>query len=481
MSDPTRLSLVAAAEAIAKGELSSRELTAACIERAERLQPTLNAFISLDPAGALAEAEAADRAVAAGNMVGPLHGVPLAHKDMYYRAGKVSTCGSKILRDFVPDITSTAISRLERAGAVHLGGLYMTEFAFGGTGHNHHYGPCRNPWNPEHITGGSSSGSGAVTAARIAFGALGSDTGGSIRLPAAANGVFGIKPTQTRVSRYGVMGLSFSLDNVGPLARTARDCARLLGIVAGHDPMDPTSSHEAVPDYEAACLNPDIAGLRIGVPTNYYYEGGDGAVREYMDRSLEVLEQLGATIVEVTVPDHEHLSGLANVISASEGATLHAAWLRERPQDYGPQVRARVETGFAFTATQYLSALQARPSLTARFVESVFGACDVLHAPTINMSLPTIADTDVGDRQGFAEVLGRVTHCTRPINFLGLPSLAVPAGFTGGELPVSFQLIGRPFQEAVLFRMGAAYEAVTDWTNRAPPLIDADSGSAPDG
>ena len=471
MNDPAGLTLVDAADAISRGALSSRELTAACLDRAERLQPVLNAFIAIDREGALQAAAAADEAVARGASLGPLHGIPLAHKDMFYRAGKVSTCGSKILRDFVPDVTATVLARIDAAGALQIGNLFMTEFAFGGTGHNAHFGACRNPWNPDHITGGSSSGSGAVTAARIAFGALGSDTGGSVRLPAAANGVVGIKPTQTRVSRFGAMGLSFSLDTIGPLARTTRDCARLLAVVAGHDPLDPTSSQEPVADYEAACLDPDIRGLRIGVPRNYYDDGGDPPVRQLLDDSLRLFEDLGAEIVTVTVPDHDYLSHLANVVMGSEAATIHGAWLRERREDYGPQVRARIEAGFSYTATQYLATMQIRPRLTARFVEEVFGACDVLHAPTINIALPTVAETDVGDRQGFAEVLSRVTRCTRPINFLGLPSLAMPAGFTAGELPVSFQLIGRPFAEPLLFRVGAAYEAATEWSSRVPSLV----------
>ncbi|MGB7304293.1 MAG: amidase [Burkholderiaceae bacterium] len=467
--------LVDAARAIAGKQISSRELTLAGLARAEKLNPGLNAFISLDPEGALAQADAADNALAQGKGKGKgpglLHGVPLAHKDMFYRVGKVSTCGSKILKDFVPDITSTALSRLEDAGALHLGGLSMAEFAFSGTGHNHHYGAVRNAWNPAHISGGSSSGSGASTGARIVFGALGSDTGGSIRLPAAANGVYGIKPTQTRVSRYGAMGLSFSLDTVGPLARTARDCARLLGVIAGHDPLDGTSSRHPVADYEAACVNPDIKGMRIGVPTNYYYDGADPEVRDRMHDSLKVLADLGAHIIDVEVPLHDCLSDLANVVMASEAATLHGAWLRERPDDYGPQVKARIENGFAFTATQYLSALQRRPQITAEFIDQVFSRCDVLHTPTLNVVLPTIAETDVGAAPGFASVLGRVTHCSRPVNYLGLPSLAVPAGFTIGQLPASFQLIGRPFDEASLFRVGAAYEAATTWTTLMPSLI----------
>ncbi len=471
MNEWLNASLVDVAQAIANKTISSRELTRASIDRAEKLDPILNAFISLDPQGALAQADAADKVLAQGERIGALHGVPLAHKDMYYRAGKVSTCGSKILKDFVPDITSTALTRLDSAGALHLGGLSMAEFAFGGTGHNHHYGACHNAWNPEHISGGSSSGSGASTAARIVFGALGSDTGGSIRLPAAANGLFGIKTTQTRVSRYGVMGLSFSLDNVGPLARTARDCARLLRTIAGHDPLDPTSSREPVPDYEAACINPQIKGLRIGVPTNYYYEESDPEVRESMTASLKVLTDLGAHIVEVNVPDHEELTDLSHVVMTAEAATLHGQWIRERPGDYGPQVKARIENGFGFSATQYLTAMQRRAQITGRFIEQVLGVCDVLHTPTCNVTLPTIAETDVGDQPGFAKVLGRVTRCTRPINYLGLPCLAVPAGFTTGQLPVSYQLIGRPFDEAMLFRIGAAYEAQTPWTRTLPAVV----------
>lgn len=464
-------SLVDTAQAIADKTISARELTTACIERAEQLNPTLNAFISLDPDGALTQADAADAALARQESIGPLHGIPLAHKDMFYRAGQVSTCGSKILKDFVPDITCTALTRLSDAGALHVGGLSMSEFAFSGTGHNHHYGPCHNAWNPAYISGGSSSGSGASTAARIVFGALGSDTGGSIRLPAAFNGVFGIKPTQTRVSRYGAMGLSFSLDNVGPLARNARDCARLLHTIAGFDSLDPTSSRQPVSDYEAACINANINGLRIGVPTNYYYDGADPAVRECMQDSLKVLRDLGAEIVEVKVPDHEYLTDLSHVVMASEAATLHGKWLRERPEDYGPQVRARIENGFGFSATHYLTALQRRSQITARFIDEVFGVCDVLHTPTCNISLPTIAETDVADQPGFAAALARVTHCTRPANYLGLPCLAVPAGFTPGQLPVSFQLVGRPFDEAGLFRVGAAYEAATSWTTKAPPVV----------
>ena len=466
----THLSLAQVAAAIRSGETSSREVTEACIERIERLQGTLNGFISFDPDGAREQAAQADQRLASGAPVGPLHGVPLAHKDMYYRQGYITTCGSKIRRDFRPTYTATVLERLEGAGALNLGGLNMAEFAFGPTGHNAHYGAARNPWNPDYITGGSSSGSGSATGGRLIFGALGSDTGGSIRLPATACGLVGIKPTQTRVSRYGAMGLSFSLDNVGPLARTVQDCARLLAVIAGYDPRDPTSSRQPVPDYEAATQNPNVKGLRIGLPDRFFFDQVDDEVGRRLEETLAVYESLGAQRVPVQMPDQDHLTGLANTLQGSESATLHGAWLRDRPEDYGPQVRARIELGLGYSATQYLHASQARPRIIRQFVTDVFSQCDVLFAPGIPMALPTIEVTDVGDQQGFAQVLAGISRCTRPFNYLGLPSLSVPAGFTSNGLPCGFQLAGRPFSEATLLRVGAAYFDVSRWSENAPAL-----------
>ena len=468
-SELTHMSLVDVAQAIRDGEVSSREVTQACIARIEQHSAQLNCFISFDPQQGLSEADAADAHRAAGKPMGLLHGVPLAHKDMYYRKGVVTTCGSKIRRDFRPDCTATALTRLSNAGALHLGGLNMSEFASSPTGHNSHFGAARNPWNTDYITCGSSSGSGSATAGRLVFGALGSDTGGSIRLPATACGLVGIKPTQTRVSRYGAMGLSFSLDNVGPLTRSVRDCARMLGIIAGHDPLDATSSRRAVADYEAATLNPNIKGLRIGIPTTYYNDVHD-EVASALEQSLVVLESLGAVRVPITVPFHDHLAALGNLVSGTESATLHSAWLRDRPQDYGPQVRARLEMGLSYSATQYLRAIQARPGITRQFVSQVFNSCDVLLVAGIPVPLPTIAETDLEDAQGFAQMLANISRCTRPFNYLALPGLSLPAGFSRNGLPVGFQLVGRPFAEQTLFRAGAAYEQATDWSEQAPPL-----------
>lgn len=466
---PLDLDLVGAAEAIRTRRISSVELTSACIQRIERLQPTLNCFISLQADEALAAARRADSEIANGVVRGPLHGVPLAHKDMLYRAGKVTTCGSKIRKDFVPSYTATVHTRLEAAGALNLGTLNMAEFAFGPTGHNAHWGHCRNPWNPEHITGGSSSGSGSAVAGRLVFGALGSDTGGSVRLPAGICGLVGLKPTQGRVSRYGVMPLSYSLDQVGPLMRSVRDCARIFSVIAGYDPNDPTSSTVPVEDYESR-VSGGVRGIRIGVPTNYFYDGIAGEVRALMEASLEVYRGLGAEIVEVTVPHLDVLDALSNVVMTSEAATIHGDWLRTRPEDYQPQVRHRIMAGLFYPATKYLEALDLRPRIVADVIEAVFGKADVLHAPLLSGSVPRIDETDLGGSPEGHSTVAALTRLTRPLNYLGLPGLSVPAGFSHDGLPASFQLLGRPFAESMLLRVGHAYQMETDWHRQIPQL-----------
>jgi aspartyl-tRNA(Asn)/glutamyl-tRNA(Gln) amidotransferase subunit A len=472
MSELLNMSLVEAADSVASGAVSSVELTKAALLAGESAQTRLNCFIDLWPERALKSAAHADAQRIAGASLGPLHGVPLAHKDMFYRAGEISTCGSKIRADFRPTVTATVLERLDSAGAVTLGTLNMAEFATGPTGHNVHYGACRNPWNSDYITGGSSSGSGAATAARLVFGALGSDTGGSVRLPAAACGLFGMKATQSRVSRYGAMGLSFSLDNIGPLARTARDCARMLGVIAGFDELDSTSSRYPTVNYEAATLNPDIKGLRIGVPRAYFRDEADAQVLDAADNALRVLESLGAVIVDVDIPFADVMARIGGPISGIEALALHRAWMRERPQDYGPQTLARHLSNLAVPAADYLAAVQARPRIIREFVDTVFSQCDVLQAPVFPTAIPTIAHTDVGAGQGFEQMLSALTRNTRPFNFLALPGLSTPAGFCRNGLPLSFQLLGRPFAEAKLLRVGAAYEAATQWTTAPPPSAD---------
>ena len=464
------LGLIEAAEKVRTREVSPVELTQACITRSEAVQPKTNAFISFEAEAALESARVLDSEAAKGHFRGPLHGVPLAHKDLLYRAGKVTTCGSKILGDFVPSYTATVLKRLEAAGAVNLGTLNMAELALGASGRNEHFGHCRNPWNTDHITGGSSSGSGAAVAARSVYGAIGTDTGGSIRLPSAVCGVTGMKPTQTRVSRYGVMPLSYSLDNPGPLARSAADCARLLGVIAGADGDDPTCGSEPVPDYEAGLDGGDLNGVRIGVPTNHYYDHATEQVKAALNASLEVLRGLGATIVEVEVPDHGLYRDLLGVILRAEASGIHARWFAERPQDYSTEVRARIEAGLYMPAVRYLEAMRLRPLLIREFAEAVFARADVLHAPVMPIAVPTLEETDSGVSNDALQVNEGLAWCTRAASFLASPSLAVPCGFADRGLPAGFQIMGQPYSEALLFRIGHAYQGATDWHTRAPDL-----------
>ena len=387
---PNRLSLTEAADAVASGRISAVALLQSCLAAIDAHEATVNATVAIDREGALRQAEAADRAVAAGGRLGTLHGVPLAHKDMYYREGEVSGCGSALRGQFVAERTATVLDRLHAAGSITFARLNMAEFAQNPTGHNRHHGDCHNPWGLPYITGGSSSGSGAAVAARFAFGALGSDTGGSIRLPASACGVTGLKPTQTRVSRAGVMPLSFSADNVGPLTRTARDCARMMRVIAGHDPDDPTSSRETVPEYEAA-LTGDLRGVRVGLVDNPGLAGTDPEVGDAVVAAAAALRARGATVRPITLPHMEAVAAYGGIVSRCEAATIHARWMRERPDDYAVHLSARLYVGYAIPATYYIEALSGRGPLLRAFGAEVFGAVDVFALPTIPTRLPTLA------------------------------------------------------------------------------------------
>ena len=467
-SEPALMSLTAVAQAIAQKHLSSREVTQSCLDRIAQWQPRLNAFMALEAEQALKAADEADAALAKGNAKGVLHGVPLAHKDMYYEAGKVVTCGSKIRRDFVATTTSTALQRIKDAGTVRLGTLQMAEFAYGPTGHNSHYGPVHNPWNVDHITGGSSSGSGSAVAARLTFAALGSDTGGSVRMPAHFCGVTGLKTTVGRVSRAGAMPLSQSLDTVGPLAQSAEDCALLMGLMAGADPQDPTAVTLPVPDYIAATKG-SLKGLRIGVPTAFYVDDLDAEVARVLDETVATLKREGAEILKVELPDQRQLSSASQLVLAVEAAAFHKRWMIERLEDYGAQVRMRLENGLAVPAVTYLEAMRWRgPALSAH--NAAVAGVDAVIAPVSPIPAPTIAESDVGGGPGAEAVIQRLTRFTRPVNYLGVPSLSIPSGFSRSGLPVGMQLIGRSFDEATLLRIGAAFQRATDFHARVPNL-----------
>ena len=464
--EPALMSLTAVAKAIAEKRLSSREVTQSCLDRIAKWNSKLNAFMAIEADEALEAADSADAALAKGGPKGALHGVPLAHKDMYYDAGKVVTCGSLIRRDFVATTTSTALQRLKDAGSIRLGSLQMSEFAYGPTGHNAHYGAVRNPYGLDHITGGSSSGSGSAVAARLTFAALGSDTGGSVRMPAHFCGVTGLKTTYGRVSRAGAMPLSQSLDTVGPLARTAEDCALLLGLMAGADPEDPTASTAPVPNYLAA-TTASIRGVKIGVPTAFYVDDLDPAVAKSLDDTIAVLRREGADIMKIELPDQRQLSAACQLVLAAEATAFHKRWLIERPQDYGAQVLMRLQNGLAIPAVTYLEAMRWRGSALAAHIAATSRVHAML-APAAPVPAPTIAESDIGNSPGAEAVIQRLTRFTRPINYLGLPSLSIPAGFTGKGLPIGMQLIGRSFEEATLLTIGAAFQRATDFHERVP-------------
>jgi len=419
----------------------------ACRARIERWQPRINAFISQE---SIVEKP--------GN--GPLSGIPLAHKDMFYRAGKVSNCGSTIRRGWVASETSTALERLDAAGALQIGTLNMSEFAYGPTGHNDHWGDCRNPWNPDYIAGGSSSGSGAAVAARLVFGALGSDTGGSIRIPAAACGVTGLKTTWGRVSRHGAMPLSHSLDTIGPLARSAEDCARILQAIAGFDPRDPVSSRDPVDDYVLKLKKTD---LKIAVSTGWIERHAEPEVASAV---------LGAArffrAVEAEPPAFDTLSAHCITVMQSEASAQHAQWMRERPGDYSSAVRARLEAGFAVPAAAYLEALRLRGAWLERFCSTTLAGADLYLLPAMTCRVPTREQTGPRGGPDMPRLLAEVTRLTRWVNYLGVPALVLPCGFDSRGLPIAVQLVGRPFAEATLLAAGHAFQRETDWHRRTP-------------
>ena len=462
--------LAALAARIRAREISPVDATEDCLARIETLGPRLHAFLHVDAETALRTARIREAEAKAGRSRGPLHGVPLAHKDLFAWGGRAASCGTAVPEYFRAERDATALTRLEAAGAITLGRLNLSELALGPFGDNAHHGDAETPWRPGHAAGGSSSGSGSAVAAGLAYGALGTDTGGSIRLPAACCGVVGLKPTYGRVSRAGAMPLSWSLDHVGPLARTVRDAAILLGVIAGADAADATASRRAVPDYVAGLDRP-IAGLRVGVPDRFYWDDLDGDVLAAVRTAIDGLRGLGAEVTECALPDPALLNDLANVIARCESAAVHARMVRESPHALQPAVRARLEIGFHVSAHDYLQAARLRARATRAFVDEVFQKVDVLVAPTIPEPAPALAAVKAGSPDEIVRRMGRFSRLTRPWNALGVPALSVPCGFAADGRPVGLQLIGRPFDEATLLRAGHAYEQAAGWWRRAAPPL----------
>ena len=452
------------ADAIKAKKLSPVEAVRGYLERIERLNPKLRAFITVDAEGALRRARALEDEAPrrssprrSPRLQGPLRGEGSSH----------------LLRHETPDYflsaqDCTAVTRLSRAGAITLGKLNMSELAMGPFGDNAHHGDAQNPWRLGHITGGSSSGSGAAVAARLCAGALGSDTGGSIRLPAAACGIVGLKPTYGRVSRAGAMALSWSYDHLGPMTLTVRDCALLLGVIAGPDPADATASAREVPDYLAA-LDAPVRDLRIGVPENYYFDELHPEVERAVREAIAALGSLGARVEALRVPDPGPMvAACNNTMVSAEAAAIHSRVLKERPGDLQPAVLARLAPGLRVSAYDYLQGSRLRAQLTREFIAEVFAKVDVLVAPTIPEPALALAEAKSGTTEDVVGRMGRFSRLTRPFNALGLPVLSVPCGFASSGLPLSVQLVGRPFDEASVLRLGHAYEQASPWHRRVP-------------
>jgi aspartyl-tRNA(Asn)/glutamyl-tRNA(Gln) amidotransferase subunit A len=442
-----------------KRELSPVELTTALLERIARLDPTLHAFVTLTGDRALAEAKAAEAALLAGD-ARPLLGIPMGYKDIYDTRGVKTTSGSALWADRVPQGDATCVTRLQDAGCVMMGKLITHEFAWGIQSPGHRFEPARNPWNLDHIPGGSSSGSGAALAAGLCVGALGTDTGGSIRGPASFSGIAGLKPTYGRCSRAGVASLSWTLDHTGPMARSVEDCAYLLQTLAGHDPLDPASSRAPVADYVGA-LRESVRGLRIGVVRDYFFDGADPEVVAAFEGAMTAFRDLGADVRDVTIPSIWDAPSFM-VIMASEAFAYHERDLREHPELYGDLLRERLMSGGLYTSAEYVQAMRLRERLRHEMLD-VLRTVDLLATPTSPRPAPTFAamwDTSVGFPRSN----------TPPFNLSGLPALALPCGFASAGLPLSLQLAGRPFDEATVLRAGHGYQQVTEWHRRRPPV-----------
>ena len=463
------LSVAEAAAEIAAKRLSPVELTQAYLDRIAAINPIINAYITVTADSAMAQAKQAEAEITRGDYKGPFHGMPIALKDLFDTKGIRTTAGSKIMANRLPAEDGVVVSMLADAGAVLLGKLNMHEFAFGITNVNPHYGPARNAWNPDRITGGSSGGSGTATASGLCAAALGSDTGGSIRIPACFCGIVGLKPTYGRVSKKGVLPLSWSLDHVGPMTRTAKDAALMLQVIAGHDAQDPGSTDIAVPSYTSD-LGKGIKGMRIGVLRGNYVLPMAAEMESALAEAINTLRDLGAIVTDpLELPYLEDALPANITIISSEAATFHQANMDERPGDYDEEVFARLSIGRDHPATAYIIARNTQRQVQEQLLDSLSNF-DALLTPMLPLGAPPIGQNDVLVGGKTMDVRAAVTRYTQPFNLTGFPAISVPCGFTDEGLPTGFQLAGKPFEEATLLRIAHAYQGATEWHTRRPPV-----------
>jgi aspartyl-tRNA(Asn)/glutamyl-tRNA(Gln) amidotransferase subunit A len=460
--------LLDAAAALRRKEVSAVELARHSLAAIERVDGRLNSFLAVMADRAVAQARLADEELADGRDRGPLHGIPVALKDLFHVRGVRTTGGSLLYTNLVAGFDSAVTERLLEAGAVLIGKTNLHELAYGITSNNPHFGAVRNPWDLERIPGGSSGGSGSAVAAGLVFMAMGSDTGGSIRIPASYCGTVGLKPTFGRVSRFGALPLGYTLDHMGPLARSVRDTAAVLNALAGYDPRDDASSTEPAEDY-LPDARPELQGLRIGLPVNFFFEKVDSEVAQAVRAAAQTARDLGAHVVPVHVPDFAAMNAVARVILLSEAAALLEPHLEDRSR-FGPDVLSLLDQGRLIPATDYINAQRLRRGMKREFL-ALFSAVDCLFTPTTPIAAPRIGQTVVEVAGEEQDVRLCSTRFVRAINLLGVPALALPCGFTAAGLPIGLQIAGRPFDEKLLLRIGAALEDATEFHRRRPPVL----------
>jgi aspartyl-tRNA(Asn)/glutamyl-tRNA(Gln) amidotransferase subunit A len=444
------------ASSIGKGELSPVKLTSEFLERIEKMNPSLNCYITVLKDSAMREAEEAERDIGNGGYKGPLHGIPIAIKDLIYIKGVRCTAGSKILYDNVADRDAVVVRRLKAAGAVFVGTTNLHEFASGVTSVNPFFGPARNPWDVERITGGSSGGSAAAVSAGLAAAAIGTDTGGSVRIPASLCGVVGLKPTFGRTSREGVIPLATSFDTVGTLTSSAWDAALLLGVLAGRDGNDVTAEAVAVPEYVAEVERPG-GRLRVGVPSNYFLDVIDPDVEYEFSKFLDRLVQLGSTVERFELKEMDKVSGAWEVVLRAEEFAFHEKWFMKTPENYGEDVRVALERGRQISTSQYINAKDAGRAVTESFLDSMRGV-DIIAVPTVPTVAPKIGEKKISIRDATFEVPSTLRRLTFPFNLVGFPVVSLPVGLSKA-LPVGVQIVGRPFEEVRLLQLAYGYQS----------------------
>jgi aspartyl-tRNA(Asn)/glutamyl-tRNA(Gln) amidotransferase subunit A len=461
-SELTTLTLSEAATLVRQRKLSPVELTRAHLERIEAINPALNCFITILADSAIQQARQAEDAMLRGEFWGPLHGLPIALKDLFETRGVLTTAGSKFYADHIPQTDARVVELLQAAGAIILGKLNMHEIALGVTNATSHYGACRNPWALDRISGGSSGGSAVALAAGLCLGALGSDTGGSIRIPAALCGVVGLKPTYGRVSLRGVIPLSWNLDHVGPMARCVQDVALLLGVIAGYDPQDP-ASHITPMNDDFANPQAELSHLQIALADDDYFTLADTEILGLVHQTASVFEQFGAQLSRVKFPDARQAAQANSLMVHSDAAAVHQQHLLNQPDDFGADVLKRLQQGAAYSSTEYVLARRTQSVLHRQF-EGFFNQYDLLLTPTTPTTAPFIEGTDS------VEQARTLTRFTSPFNLTGLPALSIPCGFTAQGLPVGLQIVSRTWDEQKLLSAAFVYEQATDWHKRHPNL-----------